>query len=91
MQCRYVGLWQTRVLSLDLAAPSGVARLEATKPVIKFLFGDDSNARTQVDVPYNQRSVTRSTVGQRFQEKPFVWHKRHMFAYMCHLNFCSYA
>lgn len=54
-QYRYVGLWQTNVLSLDLATPPGVLRPEVSKPVVRFLFGDDSSARTQVDVPYNQR------------------------------------
>lgn len=52
---RYVGLWQTSVLSLDLAAPAGGPRQQVSNPVINFLFGDASSARTQVDVPYNQR------------------------------------
>ena len=52
---RYVGLWQTSVLSLDLAAPAGGLRQQVSSPVINFLFGDASSARTQVDVPYNQR------------------------------------
>ena len=56
---RYVGLWQTNVLSLDLATPPGVLRPEVSKPVVRFLFGDDSSARTQVDVPYNQRSAAQ--------------------------------
>lgn len=54
---RYVGLWQTSVLSLDLAAPAGGLRQQVSNPVINFLFGDASSARTQVDVPYNQRSA----------------------------------
>lgn len=53
-QYRYVGLWQTNVLALNLAAPPRL-RQEPAKPTINFLFGDDSSARTQVDVPYNQR------------------------------------
>ena len=53
---RYVGLWQTNVLALNLVAPPRL-RQEPAKPTINFLFGDDSSARTQVDVPYNQRSV----------------------------------
>ncbi|DBA97423.1 TPA: hypothetical protein ACH3X1_015142 [Trebouxia sp. C0004] len=52
---RYVGLWQTSVLSLDLAAPAGGLQQQVSNPVVKFLFGDASSARTQVDVPYNQR------------------------------------
>ncbi len=52
---RYVGLWQTSVLSLDLAEPAGGLRQQVSTPVINFLFGDASSARTQVDVPYNQR------------------------------------
>ena len=55
--CRYVGLWQTSVLSLDLAAPAGGLGQQVSTPVINFLFGDASSARTQVDVPYNQRSA----------------------------------
>ena len=56
---RYVGLWQTNVLALNLAAPPRL-RQEPVKPTINFLFGDDSSARTQVDVPYNQRSGNAS-------------------------------
>lgn len=62
VSCRYVGLWQTSVLALNLAAPPRL-RQEPAKPTINFLFGDDSSARTQVDVPYNQRSAGMFILG----------------------------
>ena len=72
--CRYVGLWQTNVLALNLAAPPRLQQ-EPVKPTINFLFGDDSSARTQVDVPYNQRSTEASGLmhAYRLQSRCCCW------------------
>lgn len=54
--CRYVGFWQTSVLSVTLQQQPAFQNKDNSQPVVSFLFGDESSARTQVDVPYNERS-----------------------------------
>lgn len=54
-QYRYVGFWQTSVLSVTLQQQPGFQNRDTSQPTVSFLFGDESSARTQVDVPYNDR------------------------------------